>query len=715
MKLSFKTISMLMAGAAFALTSCSSEEPISNGPDGIEGEGIGYMAFSISTDQTRADSEFAGDQDPNSTPAFKGTDDELFSDGQANEYAICPNAKANLAIFFSDDALFGASYLTPFDDKDDTTHQGTHTGYPEQFYTYVTRWNNTNDKMPNQVLVLLNVNPDVLKAIENEAKSSSSSLKLDDVLKKTEATANYGIYKFNDTEYFSMSNSVYFDEKKENKMAATAISSDKVCTTPEKALENKVTVYVERMLSKFELTFGDSKSVLTSKNDITIKPQAKVNGSYTDVAKINYVANYSGDEKDGNLDFPTYQRVSWSIFVGNWGINAVERENYYFKQLANNDFFGTNGNWNAPTFHRSYWALSKSYSLDGVTGQFPTQYRPTDNEVGGNRTSNSNSNYGIANPSSTEQTDPGETTLTYYSFNHFTKRGAYKYAPERTFGAESNDPFPGLKGYGPYRFASHYLVLAQLVLGEVEGGKPDQKIENPSTKNGNYLSGVSDKWAAYNFYFGNEASYIRYAYHRMVSQFADGRLHKLTIGKNTTPQEYQTKGDKAVLYKDADLKTPLAVSEAADYFTTTPALEIHGDGKVMLALKDGKTLYYKKADGTKQELTASDITNIAFNLAESAKHFTEGKMYYAIPVQHLFGKTNGKIVEVKKDGTYQVGQFGTVRNHWYTLNVKAIGNVGTPVDNPDQPIIPDPEDIYNIALEIVVLPWHYIDNGSVDL
>lgn len=713
MKLSFKTISMLMAGAAFALTSCSSEEPISNGPDGIEGEGIGYMAFSISTDQTRADSEFAGDQDGN--PDFSKKDNEWFSDGQPNEYAICPNAKANLAIFFSNGAIFGASYLTPFDDKDDTDHKGPHTDspddridYPEQFYTYVTRWNNTNDEKPNQVLVLLNVNPDILKAIENDAKSKSSSLNLEDVLKKTEATANYGIYKFNDTEYFSMSNSVYFD-KDANKMTATAISEDKVCTTPEKALENKVTVYVERMLSKFELTFGGDKLTSTSKGGIKIDP--------TNAAKINYVANFAGTED--NLDYPAYTPVTWSIAIGNWGINAVERNNYYFKQLYNINFFGSNGTWNAPDFHRSYWALSESYSSDGIsvddnTNKFPTQYRPTDNEDGGNKSANSH--FGITNPSSfatkTGQTDEGETKLTYYSFNHYTKRGAYKYAPERTFGADDN-VFPGLNGYGPYRFASHYLVLAQLVLSEDAENKNGNPLDDATTWEGNYLSGVKDKWAAYNFYFGNVESYIRYAYHRMVSQFADGRAHTLTSGSYT--ETYQTKGDKAVLYKDEALTKPLAVKDAPDYFTTTSALEIHGDGKVMLALRDGQKLWYKKANGEAQELTAADITNIAFNLAESAKHFKKGKMYYAIPVQHLFGKTNGKTVEVKKDGEYQVGQFGTVRNHWYKLNVKTIGNVGTPIDDPDQPIIPDPEDIYNIALEIVVLPWHYINNGDVDL
>ena len=62
-----------------------------------------------------------------------------------------------------------------------------------------------------------------------------------------------------------------------------------------------------------------------------------------------------------------------------------------------------------------------------------------------------------------------------------------------------------------------------------------------------------------------------------------------------------------------------------------------------------------------------------------------------------------------------MGDFGVVRNHWYRLNVRTIANVGIPVDDPDQPIIPDPEDDYYVAFEIVVLPWHIIDMGEIDL
>lgn len=709
MKFNFKTISMMMAGAALAMTSCSSEEPFGGNQENPQGEGIGYMAFTISTDQTRAgDNEYGGDKDPNNTPNDATIDDEKFSDGQPNEYAICPNTKANLAIFFNEDgSVFSASYLTPFDHKNESTHPNDHdTKYPEQFYTYVTRWNNTNDVKPEKVLVLINVNPNTLYEIETEAKQLANAkdvTALAQILAKTEGTATYGMYNYSGTDYFSMSNSVYLDK---NGIACASAIEGKVYDTPEKALENKVTVYVERMLAKFELTFGENGQLRLSANGkgILLDPSNKDN---KEVAKINYVENYSGLED--NLDFPDYTPVGWKIFIGNWGINAVEPTNTYFKKVTTEkNYFGDISGWNNNILHRSYWAESANYK---ETDGFPTQYRPTDYEDGGNTPTNGY--FGIDNPNSylagNGKTSLDETTLTYYSFNHFTKRGNYKYAPERTYDTEA-----GFKGFGPYRFASHYLIGAQLILGD-----ENKNVDSKAKDNGNiYMDNVKDKWAAYNYYFGNEKSYIRYAYHRMVSQFADGRKHVLKAGNES--QTYQTMGDQAVLYRDEALTKPLAVKDAPAYFITTAAKEFHGDGKVMLALaKDEngeyKKLWYKDKDGNAVELNANDIVRIAFNLSESAQHFTEGKMYYAIPVQHNFGMSTRDRVDVKKDGTYLLGQFGTVRNHWYLLNVKTIGSVGTPVDDPDQPIIPDPEDIYNIALEIVVLPWHQINNGDVNL
>ena len=704
MRFNFKTISMFMAGAALFMTSCSQDDSLNGG--GVtppEGTGIGYMAFSISTDLTRAaDSEFAGDQ--NGTPAFPEVGDEIFSDGQPNEYAICPNTQANLAIFFTGNQVFGASYLTPFEKGNDKGHP-SHDGYPEQFYTYVTRWINTDNKKPDKVLVLLNVDPDKLKEIETQAKQwaqDETSDALHQIYVKTAATEKFGVYTFSGEDYFTMTNSSYVVD---SDLALGAAIDGKVYETPEQALENRVVVYVERTLSKFELTFNvDGKNTPLTSQDlkgILITPSNKEN---TSIAKINYVKEYTG--KEDNLDFPDYTPVDWDIYIGNWGINGVERENYYFKHVnPEAEYFGKEVAWNVPGLHRSYWAESQNY-LVGVNPLYPTQYRPTLNEAGGN--DREKPNWGIDNyeTMSDGKTSKDQTVLTYYSFNQFKKRGTYKYAPERTYGSAA-----GLVGYGPYRYASNYLVCAQLVLKKDAEG---HDIDDPETTEGLYLKNVGDKWAAYNFYFADEASYIRYAYHRMVSQFADGRQHVLVNGANGN-KTYQTNSDKAQLYIDDALENPLKVADAAKYFATVPAMEIHGDGKRMLALREGAELWYKNQNGDPVKLTADDINVIAFNLAESAKHFTNGMMYYSIPVQHNFGLSKGSTTTVEKKGEYKLGQFGTVRNHWYVLNINTIGNVGTPVDNPNQPIIPDPEDIYNIALEIVVLPWHKIDNGSVDL
>ena len=80
-------------------------------------------------------------------------------------------------------------------------------------------------------------------------------------------------------------------------------------------------------------------------------------------------------------------------------------------------------------------------------------------------------------------------------------------------------------------------------------------------------------------------------------------------------------------------------------------------------------------------------------------HFAGGRMYYAGSIQHQ----NGSFDSLQ---TY----YGTVRNHWYRFIVSGINSLGTPVDDPDQPIIPDKyayKDQMTNYTEIV--GWHLKD------
>lgn len=703
----------MFAFGALAITSCSSEEPLGGGNQYEEGEGIGYMAFTIASPESGTR---AGDK--------TAEDNEIYNSGDANEYAICPNNQANVAFFFDDnDVFYGMSALQGVSQDNNHPNEGLHDGDKygdtERYYTYITRWRNTNAKpTPSKVVVVLNANPDDLNTLATKLKGNSDE-DLNTVLNYKFDTYDdsgnyiYGIYNFSNEKYFTMSNSSYINGEN-NVENATDITA-KVFDTAEKALQSPVTVYVERLLAKYQLGFGaNGYELIDGDSEFIFKPFADGGATSVDnMAKINYVAEYLGEDendpgqvKGGNIDYPRYEPMKWQAYITNWGINGLEKEGRLIKDIETNRTDSYFDGWNNFGYHRSYWGESPLYSASGPK-DFPTQYRNSSYDADPSDKFFGSPKYNPENE--TEQI----TALHYISFNDLKNRARYKYTAERTY----NNQEEGNTAYGPYRYASHYLIGAQLIIPGVD--------EDLATKKNNQLTNVSDKWYAYNYFWANETDYIRYAYRRMATQVTDGRPHTMDIegiGQSVTVEgaldgyfyirTYPNSGEKF---------EKLLVKNAEQYFTTASAQNIHGDGKRVLAPKKGLKLYIRSLDKYNRdvytELTAVQLTAMIYTFTDAARHYNKGAMYYAVPIQHMQGKSNGTKAEINKDATkpYAFAQFGTVRNHWYRLTVNKIGSIGTPVDNPDQPIIPDPEDEYHVALEIVVLPWHIINNGTVDL
>lgn len=730
MRLTFKSLAWLLPGAAMCLTACQSQEPGDNLNFGNDGEGIGYLSFTIQS-QTRSDAD-----EINKMPGDETVGDEVFNNGDANEYAICPNFESNAAIFFDKDGNFyGLNSLQPYSEAltGDTQHNtNPHPGtsadekYPETYYTYVTRWRNAKADKPAQVIVILNCNPDNLKKLAQEltdaTESGSNALEVAkakgyDLYDTTGKYTDYGVYNYGGENYFTMTNSSYMNGNEEK--TVTSIADVQVCATAEQALANPVTVFVERVLAKFQLTFtqndGSIKTLTSNADNLFISP-VPAEGASANSVKVNYVASYTGE--GNNLDYPSYETIDWKAYIVNWGISGLEKKATLLKNIEEGsvNYFT---NWNSTPLHRSYWGVSPSYALNNENGGvFTTQYRNEKYDPAYNELSSlyrGNTNYDIDDE--TQQLN----TLYYKSFNQYNNRAQYKYTAERTY-----NELEGREGYGPYRYGSHYLIAAQLVFPSVDG--EDNALLKGKSYANQQISTVKDKYYAYNFYWGSAEDYIRYSYRRMATQVTDGRNHDMLI--NGVASSIQGGVSDGYLYvaetPEGDEKpviTRLEVKDAAKYFELVSAQTVHGDGKQVLSLKEGYELYYKTREATLvlpaeyTKLWDDQITGMIYTFSEPAKHFAKGAMYYAVPVQHNRGLySSDNTVKVTKDMPEQpIGQFGTVRNHWYRLNVSAINNIGIPVDNPDQPIIPDPEDEYYIAVEIVVLPWNVINNGSVGL
>lgn len=96
-----------------------------------------------------------------------------------------------------------------------------------------------------------------------------------------------------------------------------------------------------------------------------------------------------------------------------------------------------------------------------------------------------------------------------------------------------------------------------------------------------------------------------------------------------------------------------------------------------------------------------------------AKLYAGGKAFFYIPLKHYYTEeTNAQYLPLDE---VVEGNYGIVRNNWYSLSVNKITGLGTGVGGDDDIPVPDPEeDAYAIDAVLNVLQWH-MRNQSVDL
>lgn len=119
------------------------------------------------------------------------------------------------------------------------------------------------------------------------------------------------------------------------------------------------------------------------------------------------------------------------------------------------------------------------------------------------------------------------------------------------------------------------------------------------------------------------------------------------------------------------------------------------------------TAYTDAAAVIKALQDALDGYSLDETLLLSDEAFTNGMMYYNIPIEHLAGfGTDKAIIE---------GSYGVVRNHWYEITLNKIENIGTGVFDLNEEIIPEiPEQKYYLDATINILSWKIVSQ-SVDL
>ncbi|MCD8296476.1 MAG: fimbria major subunit, partial [Prevotella sp.] len=208
---------------------------------------------------------------------------------------------------------------------------------------------------------------------------------------------------------------------------------------------------------------------------------------------------------------------------------------------------------------------------------------------------------------------------------------------------------------------------------------------------------------------------------------------QITEGKaNANPTIQDFVRYKGVLYRLSDFYS--AISYDCHVYTSnskapltsaySPRFDFtdNGDGTVSVKLKSGSGYHYYQEDGTEyedidavNEKLNEDVdkeTNVPY--AQELSYYTDGYMYYIIPIEHL--NSNNQDAE---DGSIDEGDYGIVRNHYYQISIDGITNLGTGVKDPTAEIVPSENGVAKTAYDIIstvnVLSFVDVPEQSVTL
>lgn len=714
-------------------------------------EHLSYLCVNITT----SDGNSAG------TRAWGGgsageAEDEEFNPGVEGEWALAQEPESHWLFFFNQDGTFhSASRLSEMDLTDVGT--GEYPGNNEKpLGTFVAKVDiSKGQAKPASCLAVINGRPSRMQGLElklerNETDGKTAAkwlmTKLTDPLAGDELINEGPIIAFytpNETgsariNYCTMTNAVYvpgeggFATQTGTVKVLQEIPDNKLCDTQDQAKSNALTIHVERMAVKMEVEFtgkdktekvkeeGGEKTIEGYDFPVVLKPEGDDN-------KVN-------QKEEGNSS----TSKSWAAAIWGWRINAVAKQTYLFKNLddatagesdeqkitgnpkysssedkVNEQFFA---NWNDADRFRSYWAVDPHYANTEI---YPTQYRKAADAVTTSRP------YKDLTP---EQQNA--SPLHYYTYNESLERNyvttdnaatrgnllghpVYRYCTENTLGEEL------LKGSTYEGAATHVLFIAQLLIGtEVDQVKDGEGASYDVDKVTEAMEKISDKYYSDGYYY-NKADYMKTAYSKLWNGLKKGEMQVPDIfGKmNGTGHDMEfPKYVTSITLDDTELTGTYMDDHVEDgIFELVPAEIISGDGRVMLGLKEeykGKELIVKggatdKATDVEVRMNSNQLLSAVYEFAGYADYFKNGMMYYYVPIRH--------VTTERSEGSYQLGDIGVVRNHWYKITVNSVKRPGIPVSDPDQPIIPnvDPADQY-LGLYIHILPWHVI-NQSIDL
>lgn len=326
------------AGIAFLsmnLASCSSDEPAIDGGGNETPTGDRYMAVRIST--AGLGGSRAGDDQ--TTTAGTG-----FEEGTAEEGNI---TAANTRFFFFD---ADGNAFTMENSNNVNGEVATNMVTPTSIEGFNNDGNGTGDAQ-NAVLILGKAaGPGYQGQVPAQAVcvvgfSSSTFDYLKNISLSTLATKVKNYKEDVTADGTTVSSFILTNSNWKGAGDNGAVSiSDKIAATPDAAKTNPAVFYMERLAVKVRLNNDKGLGTYTSKKE-----------EGTTITDATYTITGESGAKD----------VKLQVVLDGWQlINTNNTGSYLIKQLPTGDVFDS---WNAPDYHRSYWAATPSGTTLGNT------------------------------------------------------------------------------------------------------------------------------------------------------------------------------------------------------------------------------------------------------------------------------------------------------------------------------------------------------------
>ena len=541
----------------------------------------------------------------------------------------------------------------------------------------------SNGARPNEVLVFMNMDATDFTPIAEKNTLAEALEETNDISATGTKHHNEFYTTINGTNYFVMSNSAFFEGGTTEKRAYD-IPSNAIKDSPQEAVDNDaITLYIERLAAKVEVNLSAVKDGVTFPTT-----------------------------GDGALVTSTGEKITVTpLAEDSWSLNAVQRKTYWTKNIGYDvTALGlTNGE------HRTYWAVDPNYNVmssdydhifpnsayqhNDIMQDWEIYYYNTneilshsDKKIDGDPTSEATT----AALTSVSLADKGTT-----NFNKTADYYEKQYALENTVGTE-------VANYR--RTATHVIVLAQATVGDTKKQVDLYRYNNNIYEEAEWKEAIlTHVKATCDFYTSTDGIVFTPI---SVNDFEIKKAveKELAAGENVRI----VKCDR----RNSDGRVSLFLTSAARgktwYYNIAPiptAKIDSGTGVVTFADATEAATYVKEitesfddASGTLPNLN-NKLADAVSGIIEATNAYSTGLLYYCAPIEHL----------VAKSGTDpKVGNYGVVRNHWYSITVSDIKGLGTGIYDCSEPIVPgDKTPDYYLAAKININAWHKVKQSLV--